>query len=305
MSTAVSTTSVVRVTAGGTSTQRRPSSRSRWSRTGYNVIAVVVFLASVFPVYWMVQSSFLPTRLVRATTPTFFPGANFTLRNYDNAMFHIQSAPFLPALGNSLKVTFLTLVVTLVFAFLASIAIGRFRFKGRKTFIVAILVVQMIPGEAMMLTYYRMIDGWHLLNSVVGLGLIYVASVLPFTTWTLRGFVTGVPKELEEAAMIDGCSRTGAFWRITFPLLAPGLVSTGVFAFIQAWNEFVMALVVMSRPEAMTLPVWLRTFQQATKSTDWGSLMAGSTLVAIPVVVFFLFVQGRMTGGLVSGAVKG
>ena len=304
MSVAVST-SQVRVAPPGGTTQRRPTTRSRWSRAGFNLIAVVVFVASAFPVYWMLQSSFLPTGKVRALTPTFFPGADFTLQNYDTAIFDSQRARFLPALGNSLKVTFLTLVVTLVFAFLASIAVGRFRFRGRKAFIISILVIQMIPGEAMMLTYYRMIDGWHLLNSVFGLGLVYIVSVLPFTTWTLRGFVTGVPKELEEAAMIDGCSRTGAFWRITFPLLAPGLVSTGVFAFIQAWNEFVMALVIMSRPEAMTLPVWLRTFQQATKATDWGALMAGSTLVAIPVVIFFLFVQGRMTGGLVSGAVKG
>ncbi|HEY0188436.1 MAG TPA: carbohydrate ABC transporter permease [Cellulomonas sp.] len=285
--------------------RRRRSARSRWTEVGLSAIAVVVFLASVFPVYWMVSSSFLPTNLVRAATPTFFPGADFTLRNYDTAIFGTTRASFLPALGNSLKVTFLTLVVSLVFAFLASIALGRFRFRGRKTFIIAVLVIQMIPGEAMMLTYYRMIDGWNMLNSVSGLGLIYIASVLPFTIWTLRGFVAGVPADLEEAAMIDGCSRTGAFWRITFPLLAPGLVSTGVFAFIQAWNEFVMALVIMSRPEAMTLPVWLRTFQQATKATDWGGLMAGSTLVAIPVVVFFLLVQGRMTGGLVSGAVKG
>lgn len=105
--------------------------------------------------------------------------------------------------------------------------------------------------------------------------------------------------------MVDGCSRNGAFWRITFPLLAPGLVSTSIFAFIQAWNEFVLALVIMSRPESMTLTVWLRTFQQATKATDYGGLMAGSVLVSIPVIVFFLVVRGRMTGGLVSGAVKG
>jgi N,N'-diacetylchitobiose transport system permease protein len=97
----------------------------------------------------------------------------------------------------------------------------------------------------------------------------------------------------------------GAFWRVTFPLLAPGLAATGVFAFIQAWNEFIYALVIMNRPESRTLPVWLRAFVQATKETDWALIMAGSTLVAIPVVIFFLFVQGRMTSGLVSGAVKG
>lgn len=105
--------------------------------------------------------------------------------------------------------------------------------------------------------------------------------------------------------MIDGCTRSGAFWRVTFPLLAPGLVATGVFAFIQAWNEFVFALVIMTRPESQTLPIWLRAFVQATKATDWSVVMAGSTLMAIPVVIFFLIVQGRMTSSMVSGAVKG
>lgn len=105
--------------------------------------------------------------------------------------------------------------------------------------------------------------------------------------------------------MIDGCSRAGAFWRITFPLLAPGLIATGVFAFIQAWNEFVFALVIMTRPESLTLPIWLRAFVQATKATDWALVMAASTIMAVPVIVFFLFVQHRMTSGLVAGAVKG
>lgn len=278
--------------------------RKRVSNVLYSLIAVVLFVIMAFPFYWMVQSSFLPTGKIRASTPTFFPGSDFTWRNYTDVITD-KTNPFGTALSNSLQVTFLTLVVALVFAFAASLAVSRFTFRGRKVFIIAILVIQMIPGEAMMLTIFRMMDGWGLTNSVPGLGLIYISSVLPFTIWTLRGFVTSVPAELEEAAMIDGCSRGKAFWKVTFPLLAPGLVSTGVFAFIQAWNEFVMALVIMSRPENMTLPVWLRTFLQANKGTDWGGVMAASTLIAIPVVIFFLIVQGRMTGGLVAGAVKG
>jgi N,N'-diacetylchitobiose transport system permease protein len=285
--------------------RRTVSPRRRATEVVLAVLAVVVFVCSVFPVYWMLQSSFLPTSKIRATEPTFFPGADFTLRNYETVIFDRDRAQFLPALENSLVVTFLTLVIAVVVAFLASVALARFRFRGRRSFLVAVLVVQMIPGEAMLLTYFRMIDGWHLLNTIAGLTVLYVAAVLPFTIWTLRGFVASVPAELEEAAMIDGCSRSRAFWKVTFALLAPGLVSTGVFAFIQAWNEFVLALVIMSRPESMTLPVWLRTFQQATKATDYGALMAGSILVAIPVIVFFLIVQGRMTGGLVAGAVKG
>jgi N,N'-diacetylchitobiose transport system permease protein len=284
----------------------RDTRRRRAADVAYAVVAVVVFAASVFPVYWMINTSFLPTNLIRGTELQFFPTPDvFTLDNYVSAVTDDSRAPFLPAMQNSLGVTLLTLLVAMAFGFCASLAVTRFRFRGRRAFVVAVLVVQMIPGEAMMISVFRIVDGWQLLNTIVGLGVVYVSGVLPFTIWTLRGFVNGVPVELEEAAMIDGCSRARAFWRITFPLLAPGLVATGVFAFIQAWNEFLMALIIMSRPEAMTLPVWLRTFQQATQATNWGALMAGSVLIAVPVVVFFLVVQGRMTGGLVSGAVKG
>lgn len=274
------------------------------SKTVLSIIAVIVFVCSVFPVYWMLNSSFLPNNAIRGPVPQFFP-TEFTWRNYEIVLGDGGRAPFLPALTNSLIVTLLTVMVALLFAFLAALAVTRFRFRGRKAFILTILVIQMIPGEAMIVSTFRVLDGWQLLNTIAGLTFVYVATVLPFTIWTLRGFVNGVPIELEEAAMIDGCTRTQAFWRVTFPLLAPGLVATGVFGFIQAWNEFLLALVVMSRPEMMTLPVWLRTFQQATQTTNWAAIMAGSTLMAIPVIIFFLIVQGRMTSGLVAGAVKG
>jgi len=195
--------------------------------------------------------------------------------------------------------------VSLTFAFLAALAVTRFRFPGRKSFIVVLLLIQMIPVEGLFISQYKMLEGMHLLNTVAGLTLVYVASVLPFTVWTLRGFVAGVPYELEEAAMMDGCSRFQAFRKITFPLLAPGLVATGVFGFIQAWNEFTLAVVVMSREDKKTLPVWLAGFLDVNRGVDWGGVMAGSTLIAIPVIVFFLLVQGRMVSGLTAGAVKG
>ncbi|MEU4361898.1 carbohydrate ABC transporter permease [Promicromonospora sp. NPDC023987] len=280
--------------------------RKRLADTGFGALAVAVFVFAAFPVYWMVSTSFLPNNRIRGENLAFFPTPDlFTLDNYRAAMFGETRAPFPPAVLNSISVTFLTLLIALVVGFVAALALTRFQFKGRRTFIILILVIQMIPAEAMIISMFRIIDGWQLLNSIIGLTLVYTAGVLPFTVWMLRGFVNGVPKELEEAAMIDGCSRAGAFWRVTFPLLAPGLVATGVFAFIQAWNEFVTALVIMQRPESMTLPLWLRTFLQATQATNWGAVMAASVLIAIPAVVFFLIVQGRMTGGLVSGAVKG
>lgn len=265
-----------------------------------NAFALIVFICSVFPVYWMVNTSFLPGSAVKSDTVHLWPD-EFTLRNFTAAW----NDGFVPALKVSVSVTLITLVVALLFAFLAALALSRFQFRSRKSLIVLILVIQMIPAEAMIISTFRVLDGWHLLNTVMGLSAIYIAMVLPFTIWTLRGFVNGVPADLEEAAMIDGCTRSGAFWRVTFPLLAPGLVATGVFAFIQAWNEFVFALVIMTRPESQTLPIWLRTFVQATKATDWAVVMAGSTLMAIPVVIFFLIVQGRMTSSMVSGAVKG
>lgn len=270
------------------------------SRSLLNVAAVIVIVCSVFPVYWMVNTSMLPGAKIKSTTPTFLP-ESLNFANYATAL----GDGFIPAMLMSLAVTGLTLITALVFAFMAALALSRFTFRSRKSLIVAVLVIQMVPAEALIISMFRLLDGWHLVNTVLGLSAVYIAMVLPFTIWTLRGFVQGVPADLEEAAQIDGCSKAGAFWRITFPLLAPGLVSTGIFAFIQAWNEFVFALVIMTREESQTLPIWLRSFLQATKATDWSVVMAGSTLMALPVVVLFLIVQGRMTSSMTSGAVKG
>jgi N,N'-diacetylchitobiose transport system permease protein len=277
----------------------RPSPRPL--RLAANATGLLAFLLCVFPVYWMANSSFLPRNRIRNPEPSWLP-LDGTLDNYRRIF---EGDQFLDALRSSLLVTGLTVVVALAFAFLAAMAVSRFRFRGRMSFVVTLLVIQMIPVEALFISQYKMLEGMNLLNTVVGLSLVYVASVLPFTIWTLRGFVAGVPYELEEAAMIDGCSRIQAFLRVTFPLLAPGLVATGVFGFIQAWNEFTLAVVVMSREDRKTLPVWLSIFTDVNRGTDWGAIMAGSTLIAIPVVVFFLLVQGRMVAGLTAGAVKG
>jgi N,N'-diacetylchitobiose transport system permease protein len=277
----------------------RPARRSL--RVTANVAGLVAFLLFAFPVYWMVNSSLLPRNEIRSPKPTWLPFGG-TLENY-RTVFH--GGQFVDSLKMSLMVTVLTVLVALAFAFLAAVAVSRFRFRGRKAFIVALLVIQMIPVEGLFISQYKMLEGMNLLNTVFGLSLVYTASVLPFTVWTLRGFVAGVPFELEEAAMVDGCSRVQAFFRVTLPLLAPGLVATGVFGFIQAWNEFTLAVVVMTREDRKTLPLWLSTFTDVNRGTDWGGIMAGSTLIAIPVVIFFLIVQGRMVSGLTAGAVKG
>jgi len=268
-----------------------------------SALAIVIALVWVFPVYWMVNSAFVPNIVLQSFIPTFIP-APFTTANFTGA---IADGSFLSALGMSVAVTLTAVVFCIVFAFLAAVAISRFRFRGRKSFVIAVLIVQMLPAEGLFIAQYKMVSSANLLNSVIGVSVIYIAAVVPFTIWMLRGFVAGVPADLEEAAMVDGLSRFGAFMRITFPLLAPGLVASGVYAFLQAWNEFTVALVLLPSESAHTLPLWLRGFVQAsaTKETDWGQVMAASTLVAVPVIIFFLIVQGRLTSGLVSGAVKG
>jgi len=265
--------------------------------------AILLAMAWAFPVYWMINSSFLPTSTLTALTPTFLPfGGSFA--NFQAVLFH---SGFIKALGWSVLITAITLVVCIAFAFLAALAISRFRFRGRRSFVLAILLVQMLPAEALFIAQYKMIASVHLLNTAIGVSIIYIAAVIPFTVWMLRGFVAGIPVDLEEAAMVDGLSRNKAFLKITFPLLAPGLVAAGVYAFLQAWNEFALALILLPDGEKQTLPLWLRGFIQssAIHTTNWGQVMAASTLVAVPVIVFFMFVQGRMTAGLVGGAVKG
>ena len=278
-------------------------SRRRAGRGALGALALLIAALWVFPVYWMVLSAVTPDAYLRTATPSFLP-THFTAGNFEAV---IGGSGFPTALRMSLAVTLVTVVAVLVFAFLAALAISRFQFRGRRSFVLAVLFVQMLPAEGLFIAQYKMLSAASLLNSVVGISVLYTAAVIPFTVWMLRGFVAGVPAELEEAGMVDGLSRVGAFLRITLPLLAPGLVASGVYAFLQAWNEFTIALVILPAESSYTLPIWLRSFLAASinRGVDWGQVMAASTLLALPVIVFFLFVQGRMTSGLVSGAVKG
>jgi len=172
------------------------------------------------------------------------------------------------------------------------------------TISLAVMIVQMAPFEALLVPFFLMLRGLNLLNQLPSLILIYFIFTMPFTIWTLRGFVISIPPELEEAAMVDGASRFQAFMRVVFPLLAPGLVATSIFAFVTAWNEFLYAFVFMTDEAKFTLPDWLSSFRTAF-GTDWGAIMAASSTFTIPVLVFFLLVQRRLVSGLTAGAVKG
>ena len=278
----------------------RPRSRKRLRKAGWNALGLLVLAVMVFPVYWMVSTAFKPGHDILSYTPQFFP-THPVISNFTDA---IHQQFFWNAVKNSLIVTSVVVVLSLVLAFLAALALAKFSFYGRKLFIVVILGVQMVPLAALIIPLYILMSRVHQVDKLSGVIVMYLTFALPFAVWTLRGFLLGVPKELEESAMVDGATRFGAFVRILLPLLGPGLVATSIFAFILAWNEFIIAYVFLHTPEKQTLMVWLASFT-TLRGTDWGPLMAGATLCALPVIIFFLLVQRKIAFGLTAGAVKG
>ncbi|WP_035845692.1 carbohydrate ABC transporter permease [Kitasatospora azatica] len=277
--------------------------RSFLGRSWANAVAVVLLVFFAFPVYWMASTAFKQNNDIISKTPVFLP-LNATFEHFSTATHAPQ---FWDMVRNSFVVTVTSVLASLVIATLASFAVARMKFRGRKTFILVIMLAQMAPWEIMVISVYLIVRDNDMLNSLVPLVIFYMMMVLPFTIWTLRGFIAAVPKELEESAMVDGCTRPQAFVKVVFPLLAPGLMSTSLFGFITAWNEFPLVLVLNKATgpgTAQTLPLWLTSFQ-TTFGDDWGATMAASTLFALPILILFLFLQRKAVGGMTAGAVKG
>jgi N,N'-diacetylchitobiose transport system permease protein len=284
--------------------RRRSSTRAGApARLGLNFAAIAVFLFSVFPVYWMVLTALTPNSKIGAANDSGRPAVVPWPISWGNFQTAFNKDRFGDYLINSLIVASSTVVLSMAVAFLAAIAVARFRFSGRAVYLVLLMVVQMIPLEALVIPMWLVLRDANALDQFPSLILMYMAFVMPFSIWTLRSFIQAIPADLEEAAMIDGCTRMGAFWKVLFPLIAPGLVATSIFAFIQAWNEYIFVLVLMGDGN-YTLPYWLGSFT-GKEGTDWGGLMAGSTMFTIPVVIFFVLIQKKMTTGLAAGAVKG
>jgi N,N'-diacetylchitobiose transport system permease protein len=264
-----------------------------------NTIGLFVLAVMIFPVYWMVATSFKPPRDILRFEPKWIPSP-FTLDNFDDA---VHRPYFWDNVKNSVIIVTVVVVLSLVIGFLAALAVARFSFYGRRAFIVVIIGVQMIPATALIIPLYILLARADQVDRLTGVIITYLTFVLPFTIWTLRGFVMGIPRDLEEAAMVDGCTRFGAFVRILLPLIAPGLVATSVFAFVQAWNEFIFAYVLLSSQEHQTLTVWLASFT-TSRGTAWGPLMAAATLTSLPVVIFFALASRKVAFGLTAGAVR-
>jgi N,N'-diacetylchitobiose transport system permease protein len=280
-------------------TGRRRGRRAR--QTGWNILGLVVFAVMVFPVFWMISTAFKSDEQINSLNPVWFP-LHPTIRHFTDA---IHRPYFWVDVTNSLIVVSVTVAISIVIAFLAAIALARYRFSGREVFVVLVIGIQMLPQAGLIIPLYVVLARYHQVNALSGLIVTYMTFVLPFCVWTLRGFLVGIPKDLEEAAMVDGSTRLGVFMKILLPLMGPGLVATSVFAFITTWNEYIFARVLLNDQSKQTVTVWLSYFLGTSRNTDWGALMAASTLAAIPVVLFFIAIQRRIAFGLTAGAVTG
>ncbi|SFS62970.1 carbohydrate ABC transporter permease [Saccharopolyspora flava] len=276
------------------------------ARFAANTTAVVLAAVIAFPLYWMVLSAFKPETELLSGDPRPWTTAP-TLESF-RRVFTVDGLGgyFL----NSLLVAGAVVLLSLLMSFLAAVALTRFRIRGRAVLLLMLLVAQMVPVEALTIPLFFLMRqvgsaapafGLNHLGSLV---LVHLAFSLPLAIWMLRGFVAAVPVELEEAATLDGASRTRFTWQVLFPLVAPGLVATSVLSFIHAWNDFLFAKTfIISATENQTLPMAVLVFF-SPQGNDWGAIMAGSTLMTIPVLIFFVLVQRNLVSG-VSGAVKG
>jgi multiple sugar transport system permease protein len=258
---------------------------------------MVVFI--LFPLLVVVSTSLKTMGEVFQSPATLVPRL-FVWQNYVDVFVQI---PLARHLLNSLLIALAVVFFNIIVATPAAYAMARFKFRGRGLFGMSILVVQMFSPVIVLMPLFKMMKALHLLDTYTGLILVNTAITLPFSIWMLRGFFKNIPEELEDAAMIDGLSRTGMMFRIALPLTAPGLTTTAIFAFVSAWNEFIFALVLVStrkmQPITMALYAW-----EKNNVVEWNYLMATAVVATVPTVLLFLLVRNRLTAGLMSGAVK-
>jgi multiple sugar transport system permease protein len=262
------------------------------------LLPIMIFV--LFPFFWVFVTSFKSTAQIYERVSIFWPDP-FTLEQFRSLL---QDTPFVLWLWNSVLVAIISTVVSVAAAALAAYALTRLRFTGAGLLTTFILITYLLPGTLIFIPLYQILSDLGLINSYGALIATYPTFLMPFATWVLMGYFRSIPVELEEAAMIDGASRFYAFWRITLPLAAPALLAVALFAFTNAWNEFLFAFVFITSESLRTLPIGLQSMVVGD-ILPWGKLMAASLLTAIPVAVLYLYAQRFLVGGLTVGAVKG
>ncbi len=274
--------------------------RNAWHLVWVHLLVWLFVAFALFPVWQIVNISLRPGDQLYTTSLRLLP-ERATLHAYHAILFE---KPFLLWLRNSLLVSLATALIGVSLASLAGYAFSRFRFRGRGAALEGVLITQMFPATMLLLPLYVLMRRVHLVDTLAGVVVAYVATALPFCIWTMKGYYDTIPVSLEEAALIDGASRLGAFVRVTLPLSAPALVITALFSFMTGWSEFMVARVLLPSSELATLPLGLESLA-GTYQTEWASYAAGSVLVCIPVVVLFLLLSRYLVSGLTLGGVKG
>lgn len=265
-----------------------------------SVFLAFYFLIMVFPLYWIVITSFKPQKEIFSYPLHYWP-QQFTLQNY----IHIfKVSKFHVYIANSLLVSITAALIVIVIAICSAYVLARFQFRGHKQIMLGFFVTQMLPGFIALAPLYMMMSNMHLLNHRIALILMYTVGLIPFSTIMLRGFFQRIPSNLEEAALIDGCSQLSALIRVIIPIMLPGISSMFIFAFVQNWNELFLAVMFIDNESLKTLPVAMNSFILKF-NVDWGSMSAGTVLSILPTILLFAFAQRFIVEGLTQGAVKG
>lgn len=259
------------------------------------LFAVVVLL----PILWMLSTSFKIESETIIIPPRWIP-ETFTIEAYQRLW---EEYPFLTYFKNSIIIVLGSVIVSVAFACLAGYGVTRFKFKGKKGFTTFLLVTQMFPSIMLLIPYYKVLDTYGLNDSLLGMTLVYISFTIPFCTWMMIGFFKTIPTSLDEAAIIDGCSRWKVFLKVILPLTLPGIASSAIYAFITAWNEYMFAQTLLISPELKTLPLGIAELNGFYKIL-WNDMMAASVIASIPLVILFVFMQKYFVSGLTAGAVK-
>jgi arabinogalactan oligomer/maltooligosaccharide transport system permease protein len=276
--------------------------KSSWAGQWWrHALLVPITLVTLYPVLWVFKMALTPSDAFELSASPFPDLALVSLSNFEVLL---SSGLFWRQLLNSLIVSAVTTVVGICLSCTAAYSFSRFEFPGRKAGMVGLLVTQMFPGVLIAIPLYVLLDWTGLLNSLTGLVLCYATTAIPFCVWMLKGYFDTIPKDLEEAAILDGASRWTIFTKIVLPLSRPAIAVTALFSFMTAWNEFILAATFMNRATAYTLPVALQAYV-GDRSTEWGLFAAGAVLVSLPVMALFFLLQKELVEGLTAGAVKG
>jgi ABC-type glycerol-3-phosphate transport system permease component len=265
----------------------------------YTVIIAFVLL-TLLPLAWIVSTSIKTTAEVFARPPVWIP-SDPTVANYRNVLFD-SSIPL--AFYNSLMIGLMTSFLALVLGGNAGYAFARFNFRGNKFLSMFMLLSQMLPLTVLMIPVFYMQNNFGIIDTKIGMSIAHLIISLPMVTWMAKGYFKSIPKEIEEASTVDGCSTIQTMYRIIIPLLRPALAATGIYAFISSWNEYPLANVLTRSNNSRTVPIALNEFSSFFK-VDWGDTMAAAAIITLPVIILFMSIQKHFVAGLSSGAVKG